>query len=132
VQIAEVFAIKSSKNKVAILFVVGDETQWSKVSTELLDWNDTVWWISANNPLRAAGADDGGMRLALHLVKDLPISEEKHDTVLDHILENEVFIVVTLDEHVGEYDIIDCCLPLLVLVIQRGIVVHLLLCDVRI
>ena len=51
------------------------------------------------------------MRLNLHHIENLSISEEKHDTSLHHVLEDKVFVIVANFVDVAHDKIIQSCLP---------------------
>ena len=51
------------------------------------------------------------MRLDLHHIKYLAVSEEKHDTRLHHVLEDEVLIIVANLVDVAHDEVIQSCLP---------------------
>ena len=51
------------------------------------------------------------MRLDLHHIKYLAVSEEKHDTSLHHVLEDEVLVIVANLVDVAHDEVIQRCLP---------------------
>ena len=62
-QVAEILAVEGPKNEITILLVIRDETEWSEIGREFLDWDDTVWRVSADNSFGAASANDCCVRL---------------------------------------------------------------------
>ena len=69
-------------------------------------WKQTDWLLVGTN------RHDRGVRLFLHHVIDLGISEEEHHTRLHHVLEDEVLVVVADFKDVLHYEIVEGCLPL--------------------
>ena len=69
------------------------------------------------------------MWLRFHKVKDLSVSEENHHTGFDHVLENEVLIIVTHLKDIGVNDIIDGTLPFVSLIIEICEMVDFLLTN---
>ena len=129
VEVAEVLTIKSSENEVAVLLAIGNEAKRSEVCREFLWRNNTIRWESSNDPLSTASANNRSVWLGFHEVKDLPISEKDHDAGFDHVLENEIFVIVTHLEDVGVNNIINSTLPFGCLIIEVGEVVDLFLAD---
>ena len=78
VQVTEIFAVHRSEYKVAIFFTVTDKTKWSKPTSKLLEWNDTIWWICSNDLVRTIGTNNWSVWFALHQVNDLSISVKHH------------------------------------------------------
>ena len=78
VQVTEIFAVHCSEDKVAVFLTVRDETEWSEPAGELLEWDDTIWWIGSDDLVRTVSADYRSMWLTLHQVNDLSISIEDH------------------------------------------------------
>jgi hypothetical protein len=72
------------------------------------------------------------MWLTLHQVEYLTISEEKHENLLKHVLEDEIFVVVTHLHDIRLNEIIDSELPFVVLVVKLTNVVNLFLGDVTV
>jgi hypothetical protein len=100
VKIAEILAVKSPENEVAVFLIVRNETQRREIGREFLYWDYTVWWVSADDTLGAARADHGGMRFRLHLIDHLAVTEEGHNYIFYHVLENEVLVVIAHDQYV--------------------------------
>ena len=78
VQVTEIFAVHCSEDEVAVFFAVRDETEWSKPTGKLLEWDHTIWWIGSDNLVRTVGTYDWSMWFTLHQVNDLSISIENH------------------------------------------------------
>ena len=51
------------------------------------------------------------MRLHLHHIKYLTVSEEEHDACLHHVLEDEVLVIVANLVDVAHDEVIQSCLP---------------------
>ena len=127
VEVAEVLAVKSSVDVVAVFLVVRNKTQWSEEGRKLFDWNDTVWREAAYDSVMVGSAQDRGVGLGFEQVQNLSVSEESQADVLDHVLENEVLVIVAHRNEVGEHVVVNGGFPFLNLVGQLGQVVHLLL-----
>ena len=130
IKITEILAIHSSKYEVAILLMEGDEANWSKVSRETLRWYQTTRRVTTQHFVRSTHGNHWSMWLRLHHVQYLPVSEEEHNALFDHVLEDEVLVVVALDHDVGVDDVVDGLLPLGELIVEIGEVVDLFLGDV--
>ena len=128
--VTDIFAVECSENVIAVLFWIRNEADWCEVRRELLDWDYSVWRVNTNYSLSWTGANYRGMRLGFHLVKDLTISKEDQHTLLDHVLENEVLVIVTNLINVRKQNIIDCSFPFLEQIIKIMEVVHLLLSNI--
>ena len=99
-QVAEILAVKCSENKVTVLLTVGNESKRGKISRKLFDWNNTIWWICTDDFLLAVCAEHRGMWLGLHLIQNLSIPKEEHNTILNHILEDEILVIIAHNEDI--------------------------------
>ena len=129
-QIAEVLAVKSSVDVVAVFLVVRNEAEWSKEGRKLFDWNDTVRREATHDSVVTGSAQHRSIRLRLHHVQDLSVSEESQTDVLDHVLENEVFVIVAHRNQIGKHVVVNGSFPFLHLVGQLSQIVDLLLSHV--
>ena len=69
------------------------------------------------------------MGLQLHHIEDLAVTEEKHDTSLHHVLEDEVFVIVADLIDVAHHEIIQSRLPPGCKLVGLRIVINLFLSD---
>ena len=69
------------------------------------------------------------MWLRFHKVKNLTVSEEDHHTSFDHVLENEILVIVTHLKDIGVNDIIYGTLPFGSLIIEICEMVDFLLTN---
>lgn len=127
VQITEIFAIESSKDEVAVFFTVRDKSEWGKPAGEFLKWNYTIWWVSADDFILRVCANHWSMRFAFHEVYDLSVSLENHKTCFNHVLENEIFVIIAHVDHIGQNNIINSHFPLICLIYQVSHIIYLLL-----
>ena len=72
------------------------------------------------------------MWFALHHVEHLSVPEESKQTLLKHILEYEIFVVITHLKNVTKNYVVNGCFPLSVLIGKVGEIVNLLLGDVSV
>lgn len=100
VQVAEVLTEHSSEYEIAVFFLLRDEADGCEIGSKTLYRNDSTGWVGSYDLVRAAHADDWRVWLGLHQVEYLPISEEEKHTLLNHVLEDEILVVVTLNHDV--------------------------------
>ena len=72
------------------------------------------------------------MWFALHHVEHLSVPEESKQTLLKHILEYEIFVVITHLKNVTKNYVVNGCFPLSVLIGKVSEIVNLLLGDVSV
>ena len=111
VQIAEIFAVHSSKYKVTFFRVVGQKTQGSNQLWETFVWNDTAWRKYANYFFILIEANDRCVWFCFHEVKNLPISEKTLHALVNRFLKDEVFVIVAHLSDVSLNHIIESHLP---------------------
>ena len=94
-QIAEVLAIESSKNVVALLFLIRNITQGSCITREFHAWKYTCWRICSNNTICSSYSYYWCMWPRFHVFKYLSIPKEWEYALLNNFLEDKVFVIVT-------------------------------------
>jgi hypothetical protein len=116
VQVTEVFAIHRSENEVTVFFAVRDETKRSKPAGKFLEWNNSIWWICTNDFIRAISTNYWSVWLTLHQINNLSIPIEDHQASFNHILKDEILVIVAHVYHIGQDYIINGHFPFVSLI----------------
>lgn len=93
-QMTKVPAIHRSEDKVALLLRVCKETQRSKELGEPFAGNHSAGREDADHFVLFVEADHRGVRLHLHQIQYLSVTEKKLHAIVYYFLEDEVFVVV--------------------------------------
>lgn len=94
VEVAEVLAVESSEDEVALLPLFRNIAERTEVRRESLTREDPTRRKSPHNSVSASYAHNRGMRLALNVIQDVLVPKEERSAGLDDFLKDEVLIVV--------------------------------------
>lgn len=130
VEMTEVLAVQSPEYEVAILLLLRNETDRGEVCGESLDRYDSIRWVGTHNLVRSTHTKHRRIRLGLHKVQHLSVSEEEEHALLNHILKDEVLVIIALDHDVRVDQVVDRRLKFVELVLKIGEVVDVFLGDV--
>ena len=125
----EILAVHSPENEVALLFRITNVAEGGTVARKVLTGQEAGLREYANWTIIRSLGYYGCMGLQLHHIEDLAVTEEKHDTSLHHVLEDEVFVVVANLIDVAHHEIIQSRLPPGCKLVGLRIVINLFLSD---
>jgi hypothetical protein len=112
-EIAEIFAVEGSKNVIALFLLFTNVTERTWIWRKLHEWQDTSWRIGADYAVCSSYSYYGCVRSALQILKNLPISEEREDALLNDFLKDEILVVVAEFDDICLQQIIQSKLPLI-------------------
>lgn len=101
-QVTNIFAVESSENEVNFLFLVTDVAERSEVATEMLNWDNTTWWVHTDWLIMGSIRNKGCIWLGTKCIENLSVAEEHHHTGLHNVLEDKVFIIIADLDNVGK------------------------------
>jgi len=106
-EVAEVLAVQGPENEVAVFFLRRNKAKRSEVGREFFDWDDSTRWEGIRAFFGGSIYCDRSVRLLLHQIQNLLISEEHDYALLDHVLEDEVLIVIAHLDDVRVDNVVD-------------------------